>query len=121
MLEGSLGKKATKGEAGQKTLVWLTFDLGFGRDIEPMYVWLDGKDAQECGPYTAVLKVDGTGDVFEELRAEIAKSVDVPKRARIYAVYHDGDRARGRFLFGSRKDAPWRGYAAVGGVIEDVA
>jgi hypothetical protein len=116
-----LGKKVTKGASKDKLLVWLTFDFGFGHDIEPMYTWLDSKGAEECGPYAAVLRVSRTEDVFKDLRSEIDQAMEVPKRARVYAVYHDGEQARGRFLYGSRKDAPWRGYSATNQVIEDVA
>ncbi len=95
-----------------KKFIWLSYDLGINGDYEGLYSWLDDRDAQECGDSVAYLPFSYDGDLVESLKAELRSAVSMNKRTRIYAVYKDDGRLKGRFMFGGRRRAPWEGYGA---------
>ena len=93
-----------------KSLVWLSFDLGVSGDYETMYAWLDEKEAKDCGSSVACFWFEHDGDVAKTIKAEIEDRVSLNKRSRLYLVYQEENRMRGRFIIGGRKSAPWDGY-----------
>ncbi len=93
-----------------KSLIWLSFDLGVSGDYEGMYAWLDDHQAKECGSSVACFQFSCDGDLAESLKTEIEDAVSLNKRSRVYVVYRDGDKLRGRYIIGGRKSAPWDGY-----------
>jgi hypothetical protein len=95
----------------EATRVWLTFDLGIGGDYEAMYEWLDRHDAEECGEYAATFHMTVDGDVFQVLKTEIEGVVRISKKTRIYAVAYETGKYRGKFIFGRRKAAAWKGFS----------
>ena len=93
-----------------KSLVWLSFDLGVSGDYENMYAWLDEKEAKECGSSVACFWFEHHADVAKTIKAEIEERVSLDKRSRLYIVYREQNRVKGRFIVGGRKSAPWDGY-----------
>ncbi|SLM29814.1 conserved hypothetical protein [Desulfamplus magnetovallimortis] len=96
-----------------KQSIWISFDLGVRGDYEGLYQWLDSKGAIECGDNFAFFKYESSGDIIENLKNEIEESIEINKKTRIYIIYRNGVDAKmkGRFIFGTRKAAPWTGYA----------
>ena len=93
-----------------KQSIWLSYDLGISGDYEGLYSWLDDQGAKECGDSVAYLPFTYDGNLIESLKADLRKAVSMNKRTRIYAVYGDDGKMKGRFIFGGRKRAPWEGY-----------
>ena len=93
-----------------RSLVWLSFDLGVSGDYETMYAWLDEKEAKDCGSSVACFWFEHDGDVAKTIKAEIEDRVSLNKRSRLYIVYREQNRVKGRFIIGGRKSAPWDGY-----------
>lgn len=93
-----------------KSLVWLSFDLGVSGDYENMYAWLDDHQAKECGDSVASFRFSCDGDLPESLKTEIENAVSLNKRSRVYVVYRDEGKLKGRYIIGRRKSAPWDGY-----------
>lgn len=93
----------------------LNFDLGLRGDYNSLYIWLDNKNAIECGKATAAFGMNFSEDKFEtifsELKEVLEKEIKIEKNDRIYMVVNDGTcRMQGAFLFGGRKKADWTGY-----------
>ena len=89
----------------------LSFDLGVSGDYEGMYAWLDDKNAQECGASVASFLCPDEHDLLTSLKSEIAETVTINKRSRVYVVFKDDQgKSKGRFLIGGRQSAPWDGY-----------
>lgn len=44
------------------------------------------------------------------MREELAHSVKLAPKDRIYAIYHEGLKMKVKFISGGRKRAPWEGY-----------
>lgn len=95
-----------------ESLVWLSFDLGVSGDYEGMYAWLDDHKAKECGDSVASFRFSCDRDVPESLKTEIETAVSLNKRSRVYVVYRDEGKLKGRYIIGRRKNAPWDGYGA---------
>ncbi len=93
-----------------KKTVWISYDLGVKGDYEGLFSWLDDHDAKECGNSIAVLEYDYTDSFVEELQEDLSRNVNFAKHDRIYVILREGEKMRGRFLFGKRKAAPWSGY-----------
>jgi hypothetical protein len=94
-----------------KVGVWLSYDLGLRGDYDGLYYWLDRHGAKECGEGVAFFSYDFRSDPFTELRRDLRKAVRFDRRDRVYAVCAPGNRVRGRFLIGGRKQAAWHGLA----------
>lgn len=100
-----------KGRAeSPKRAVWLSYDLGLRGDYAGLYTWLDSHGARECGDATAFLETDTAQDVADWLREELAQHVRLAPKDRIYAIYHEKLKMKGKFINGGRKRAPWEGY-----------
>lgn len=93
-----------------KKAVWLSYDIGVKGDYEGLYIWLDNHEAVECGDSQAFFFYMANEDLIIELKEELKQSVELRKRDRIYVIWKDGDKIRGKFIFGNRKAAPWTGY-----------
>ncbi len=103
-----------------KRILWISYDLGVQGDYEGLYAWLDGHGAKECGDSLAFVEYEFESDLIEELKEDLSQNVrDLRNRGRIYIVRKEGKGIKGRFLFGSRKSAPWTGYATVSQEVED--
>ncbi len=105
-----------------KSAVCLWYDLGVQGDYEGVYSWLDEHQANECGDNLAFLNYEYSGSLLEALTADLKKSIEIPKRTRIYVIYRDPDtkKMKGSFIFGGRKAPPFSGFAvAVGSADSD--
>jgi hypothetical protein len=95
--------------------IWFSYDLGVRGDYESLYQWLDQHEAIECGDSIAFLRYEytETNDVLfiDKLKSDITESVKLTKYDRIYVIWKDGPKIRGKFVFGNRKAAPWAGFA----------
>lgn len=96
-----------------KKALWISFDLGVRGDYEGLYTWLDSKGAIECGDSFAFFNYDVSEDITENLKKEIEKHIDINKKTRIYIIFKDPTtkKMKGKFIFGTRKAAPWTGYS----------
>ena len=104
-----------------KKTLWLSYDLGVRGDYEGLYTWLDGKNAIECGDSLAFIKTDISDDIIESLKKDIEEHIETNKKTRIYIIYRDNNKMKGKFLIGSRKAAPWTGYAGADDSYEEEA
>jgi hypothetical protein len=93
--------------ANEVTRCWLCFDLGLRGEYDERYSWLDNQKAQECGDGVATFKTDKSRD---EIKRELGKILGRQTKARIYLILLHKS---GKFIFGSRKVAPWSGYGRV--------
>ena len=96
-----------------KTQMWVSYDLGVKGDYEGIYSCLASKNSKECGDSLAYIhSYEYQGDIDDHLRKDLVSSVQLGKRARIYVIFQRPDgRYAGKFIFGGRKEAPWREYA----------
>ena len=95
-----------------KNLIWLSYDLGPGGDYEGLYYWLDSHKARECGDSVAALDFSYSNDLIVSLKRDLKKNVQLRKKDRVYVIYSKDDGGlKGKFIFGGRKLAPWKGYA----------
>ena len=92
--------------------IWISYDLGVNGDYENLYAWLDNKKALDCRNGVAVLRheTEKENDVFQILKRELEDCVSFNKRARIYAICKNEDKAKGKFITGRKKSAPWEGF-----------
>lgn len=93
-----------------KKIVWISYDLGVKGDYESLYSWLDNHGAKECGNSIAFLKYDFKDNFVEELQEDLTKNLTLSKHDRIYIIWREDGKIKGRFLFGKRKAAPWSGF-----------
>ena len=94
-----------------KKLVWLSYDLGVQGDYEGLYLWLDTRDAKECGASVASFSYEYNDDLPAALARDLKENVKDTGRSRFYVIYHEQGTMKGRFIIGSRKHAPWVGSA----------
>ena len=92
--------------------VWLSFDLGVSGDYEGLYAWLDDHNARECGSSVAYFQFSYDDDLPQTLKTEIEHAVSLNRRSRVYLVYRESGKMKGRYIIGKRKSAPWAGYGA---------
>ncbi|NLJ26497.1 MAG: hypothetical protein GX433_00585 [Deltaproteobacteria bacterium] len=95
-----------------KKLVWISYDLGVKGDYEGLYAWLDNHDAKECGNSVATLEYDYSNDFIEEMQNDLSQNINLAKHDRIYVIWREDGKMKGKFLFGKRKAAPWSGYGS---------
>jgi len=91
--------------------IWIFFDLGIKGDYEGIYRWLDTHHADECGDSVAFLKFASSGDLLSEVKTSLQEEVEIDAKTRIYLVWSEGHKTKGRFIFGRRKAPAWAGYA----------
>jgi len=99
-----------------KKVFWLSYDLGIKGDYTGLYTFLDSVNAKECGDSIAFFQKDYGSDFLSAITKEIEKYVKISKTDRLYVIYIESktNKAKGKFLFGARKRAPWEGYATTG-------
>lgn len=102
-----------------KIMVWLSYDLGINGDYEGMYTWFAKHKAKECGDSIGVLFYKYNGDFIEAIKQDIQSAVTLDKKSRIYVIRSVGGKIKARFIFGSRRVAPWAGFAEVEDQTED--
>ena len=92
---------------------WLSYDLGIKGDYTGLYTFLDAVEARECGDSIAYFQKDYGDNFLKALTEELKNNVEISKTDRFYVVYIEPttNKAKGKFLFGGRKRAPWEGYA----------
>ncbi len=90
--------------------VWLSYDLGIRGDYNGLYEWLDNQKAKECSDNIAVFKYDAENSLIEDMKKDLSENVNIKKRDRIYLIWKEDNKVKGRFLFGKRKASPWEGY-----------
>lgn len=95
-----------------KKTVWIAYDLGVKGDYEGLYAWLDDHGAKESGNNLAVLQYDYKKNVVEELQEDLKQKVTFNKHDRIYLIWREAGKIKGKFIVGKRKAAPWSGYGA---------
>lgn len=94
-----------------KKTIWLSYDLGVSGDYENMYSWLENHGAKECGSSVAFLEnYEFDGDLLQCLKEDVRDMVTLNRRSRIYVIYSDDGRLRGKYIFGKRKVPPWAGF-----------
>ena len=93
-----------------KKTVWISYDLGVRGDYEGLYYWLDDHNAKECGNSVAILEYDYANRFVEDLQNDISKNVRLDTHDRIYIIWREDGKIKGKFLSGKRKAAPWTGY-----------
>jgi hypothetical protein len=103
----------------KRKAIWLVYDFDLGGDIQGLFKWLDSKGAIECGSGVAFLYFEFEEAFYQELKEELKKHVTIQNKDRIYIIYRDARKMRGKFLSGERKKNPWAGYALVGVAAEE--
>lgn len=93
--------------------IWLSFDLGVRGDYSSLYAWLDDNEAEECGSSVATFRFEYDGDLLESLKSEIENAISLSKQSRIYVVYKENGKSKGKYVFGRRKRSPWDGYGTL--------
>jgi hypothetical protein len=93
---------------------WMSYDFGIDGDYDGLYAWLDNIDAHECGDGCCSFQLD-IGEKKPEaavLGALKKNHVKLRPKDRIYLIWRrEGGAVTGKFVAGSRKRAPWSGYA----------
>jgi hypothetical protein len=86
---------------------WLIYDLSARANPGDLFEWLDAMEAVECGLFGATFVTDMPWiEVVNELTDAAGRGV------RLYLIGRDPDgKLVGKFILGSRKSAPWEGYA----------
>jgi hypothetical protein len=65
-----------------KRSIWLWYDLGLQGDYASPYQWLDAHGAKECGDSTALVNVEYSESLKDDLKDELARSIDINKKTR---------------------------------------
>jgi len=103
--------------------VFITYDLAFEDDIEGFYTWLDSLNAKDIGGNTVhidfsfskdVPNVESDSSIFDAIKDSMLAFFTPSSKTRIYVLSHVNLKGKrtlaGKFLAGSRKKEPWRGY-----------
>lgn len=94
------------------SLCWLSYDLGVKGDYEGLYSWLDSHNAKECGDGLACIEYTIGVNFPATLVREMKRVIEISKRDRVYIIWRRPPGiVKGMFIFGTRKAAPWTGYA----------
>lgn len=93
-----------------KQRIWLSFDLGIRGDYEGLYAWLDDHDAKECGECLATFMYEYENNLSEELAEELKNGIELDRKNRLYVIWKDDGKMKGRFVVGKRRASPWEGH-----------
>ena len=94
-----------------KKSIWLSYDLGVKGDYESLYVWLAKHKALECGDSFAYFKMEIKGDdIADSVKIALKQNVGFSKHDRVYIIWREHSKTKGRFLFGARKTPPWASF-----------
>jgi hypothetical protein len=102
-----------------KHSVWVAFDLGVNGDYEGMYTWLDKQKAKECGDNVSFFEYKYGTDLLPDIKKDIQSAVSLNQKSRVYLIHLVQGKMKGSFIFGSRRNAPWAGFAGIGDQTED--
>ena len=92
--------------------IWLSYDLCIDGDYEGLYSWLDKRGAKDCGDNVAVFEFNFDDNFLDELKKSLSAAYRSKENDRIYVIYRDNEETvKGKFIFGRRKVARWKGYA----------
>jgi len=99
----------------KKKSFWLSYDFGLRGNYSGLFNFLDNWNAIECGNGLAYFvyenaKLLENDRLIEKIKLELKGLINPSEKDRIYIIWKDGNKVRGKFLFGSRKQAPWFGY-----------
>ncbi len=94
---------------------WLAFDVGIRGDFEKLYEWLANHDAVECCTFVASFVSNSPRNRIE---AEL-KGIVRGAKIRLYLI-GTKPKVLGRFIAGTRKEAPWAGYSFKNVLVEDL-
>lgn len=95
-----------------KKTIWISYDLGLKGNYSQLYSWLDERDAKECGNSIAYIATDEfNGNIPKELKNSLEDTIKFSPTDRVYIIYKDGNKMKGKFLFGNRKPPVWHGYS----------
>src|SRR5258705_495299 len=89
----------------EKKRFWISFDLGLSGNYTELYAWLDQKGAKECGDSVATFTSEKSR---QQIKSELTRILNLKRNPRIYLISR---KEGGRFIFGTRKVAPWTGFA----------
>ena len=67
----------------------------------------------------ATLRFAYDDDLVESLRSEIENAITLSKQSRIYLVYKENGKSKGKYIIGRRKRSPWDGYGTAGDHVDD--
>lgn len=91
--------------------IWISYDLGIDGNYNRLYQVLDEVGAKECGDSLATVLLDAKSQ-FEPLLKRLKTSIRPRASDRLYVIFpKDDGGVTGKFIHGSRKRAPWTGYA----------
>lgn len=93
---------------------WMAYDLGIDGDYDNLYGLLDTIKAVECGDGNCSFRIDvGPKEPSSAVLALLKKNkVKLRPKDRIYLIWRrDNGTVTGKFIAGSRRRAPWSGYA----------
>jgi hypothetical protein len=93
---------------------WLNYDLGIDGDYDGLYAWLDSVEAKECGDGSCFFDPKKKmKNPPKEILAAIKKMATIRSKDRLYIIWSKSGERRlaGRFISGSRRRAPWAGFA----------
>jgi hypothetical protein len=104
-----------------KKRFWMSYDLGIDGDYDGLYSSLDALDARECGDSACSFELEiGKKDPPAAVLALVKKHAKLRSKDRLYLIWRkDNGSITGRFIAGSRRRAPWAGYAVQSGETED--
>lgn len=99
-----------------KKAVWISFDLGLKGDYKGLYTFLDKNNAVECGQGLAFFEyliINSDNYIFNQLKKEMLEYVTLTPSDRIYIIWKEGNKVKGEFINGFRKQSPWQGYSGL--------
>lgn len=91
-----------------KKLIWISYDLGVKADYQGLYAWLDNHGAVECGNSIAALEYEQAGALTDDLHKDLTDSIALAKHDRIYVIWREERKVKGKFIIEKRKAAPRR-------------
>lgn len=102
----------SKTTRARKVPVWISYDLGAGKDYTNMYRWLKGYEALECGNSTAMIyfSKERGRKLVPSLKKDLTDHVNLNEEDRIF-IWYKGTKGVlvSQWLFGTYKvDTPWK-------------
>jgi hypothetical protein len=99
----------------KKKSFWLSYDFGLRGNYSGLFNFLDNYNAIDCGNSLAYFVYANPDQleiekVIEKIKAELKSVVNPAESDRIYLIWRDDTKVKGRFIFGSRKQGAWVGY-----------
>lgn len=102
-----------------KKSFWLQYDLGLNSNYSGLFRFLDDNHAIECGNGLAYFTYNTQSfpiDVLVfNLTEDIVRNLSPIGQERLYLIWKEDftNKIKGKFIYGSRKTPPWRGYGSM--------